>query len=63
MAVRRRDVRPTDANVVNYKVNLNYTDLCNCCNSRDIYENSHSLNDDHEEDEDVAFKSDHSSGY
>ena len=63
MAVRRRDVRPTDANVVNYKVNLNCTDLCNCCNSGDICEKSHSLNDDHEEDEDVAFKSDHSSGY
>ena len=62
LAVRRRDVRPKDANVVNYKANLNYTDLRNCCSSGDICENSHSLNDDHE-DEDVAFKSDHSSGY
>ena len=44
------------------KANLNCTDLCTCCNSGDICENSHSLNDDHEGDEDVTFNSDHSSG-
>ena len=60
MAVRKRDVRPTDANVV--KQNLNCTDLCNCCDSGDICENSHSPNDDLEEDEGVAYESDDSSG-
>ena len=47
------------------KADLNCTDLCNFCNSGDICENSHSLNDDHDKDEDVGyvFKSDHSSGY
>ena len=44
------------------KANLNCTDLCNCCDSGDICENSHSPNDDLEEDEDVANESDDSSG-
>ena len=44
------------------KAKLNCSDLCNCCDSGDICENSHSPNDDLEEDEDVAYGSDDSSG-
>ena len=44
------------------KANLNCTDLCNCCDSGDICENSYSPNEDLEEDEDVAHESDDSSG-
>lgn len=44
------------------KANLNCTDLCNSCESEDICENSHSQNDDSEEDEDVVYESDNSSG-
>ena len=42
--------------------NLNCSDLCNCCDSGDICEKSHSPNDDLQEDEDVAYESDDSSG-
>ena len=33
-------------------VHLNCTDLCNCCDSKDICGDSRSANDDLEEDED-----------
>ena len=48
--MRKSDVPTTDA----YVVNFNCTDLCNCCDSEAICENSCSPNDDLEEDEDVA---------
>ena len=44
------------------KANLNCIDLCSCCDSGDICENSHSPNEDLEEDEDVAYENDDSSG-
>ena len=56
---REMHVQPTDQC---RKANLSLTDLCNCCDSGDICENSHSPNDDLEEDEDVAYDSDDSSG-